>query len=204
MDIKPVRLGLILGLVSIIFGIFWVVYITAAHEDIHEAFDSASMSVESELSHSESHDDGHDHDHGDDHDDESTAANEAHSKGGEGEVYGHAHDDPLSASAHAMLTKGHVHAMGLGLLTLCVSILLSLVCIPRWLKTLGAVSVGVGGLIYPFSWITMGYKLPAVGMEAAEAYVMPIVGISLVLILAGLLITLFGVVAGFFFKECSR
>jgi hypothetical protein len=74
---------------------------------------------------------------------------------------------------------------------------------PRWLKTLGSVSVGAGGLLYPFSWIIMGFKLPALGMEAAESSIMPIVGISVLLVLTGLFITLAGAVAGFFCKESS-
>ena len=199
MNIKPVRIGLILGLASILFGIFWVVYITAGHEDIHDALDSTSMAALSEVE--TSRDDVHEDDsHGaPGHHDAGYSADE-----GEGaEPNGHAHDDPVSEEAHEMLAKGHVHAMGLGLLTLCVSLVLSLVCMPRWLKTLGSISTGVGGLLYPFSWIIMGFKLPALGMEAAESSIMPIVGISVLLVLGGLFITLAGVVAGFFCKESS-
>lgn len=199
MNIKPVRIGLILGLASLLFGISWVVYITAGHEDIHEALDRASISAgsEVELPH-ESHDDGHNHDE---------AYEGEASEGGGAEEQHHerpaVHDDPVMEEAHRMLAKGHVHAMGLGLLTLCVSLVLSLVCMPRWLKTLGSVSTGVGGLLYPFSWIIMGFKLPALGMEAAESSIMPIVGISVLLVSGGLFITLAGVVAGFFCKESS-
>jgi hypothetical protein len=49
----------------------------------------------------------------------------------------------------------------------------------------------------------MGYKLPSIGMEAAEKAVMPIVGISVALVLAGVLITLLCLVAGFFCRETS-
>ncbi len=197
MNIKSVRIGLILGLLSITFGILWVVYLTAGHESIHDALDRASISAESEAG--MSHDDVHEDDgHGaPGHHDVYSEADEV-----EGDN-GHAHDDQVSAEAHEMLTKGHVHAMGLGLVTLCVSIVLSMVCLPGWLKTLGAVSVGVGGLLYPFSWIIMGYKLPAVGMAAAESSVMPITGISVLLVLSGFLITVVGVAAGFFCKESS-
>ena len=201
MNIKPVRIGLILGLLSILFGIFWVVYITAAHEDIHDALDSASMAARSEVVDFNAPDDVHEDDgHG------APGHHDAHYSADEGEGApdnGRDHDDPVMEEAHEMLAKGHVHSMGLGLVTLCISLVLSLVCMPRWLKTLGSISVGAGGLLYPFSWIIMGFKLPAVGMEAAESSIMPIVGISVLLVLSGLFITLVGLVAGFFCKESS-
>jgi hypothetical protein len=203
MDIRPVRIGLILGLLSIFFGIFWVVYITAGHDDVHDAFDKVSISAGSEAGMSSAHEEeGHGDAHG------VPGHHGAASEADEGEgapVNGHdAHDDPVAEEAHEMLAKGHVHAMGLGLLTLCVSIILALVCLPGWLKTLGSISAGVGGLLYPFSWIIMGYRLPAIGMEAAESSIMPIVGISILLVLGGLFTALAGVAAGLFLKEHSH
>ena len=193
MNIRPVRIGLILGLLSIFFGIFWVVYITAGHDDVHDALDRVSTSAVSEAGMSDLHEEkghgvpGH---HG--------AVSEAD------EGNGKPHDDSVSEEAHEMLAKGHVHAMGLGLLTICVSLILALVCLPGWLKTLGSIFAGAGGLLYPFSWIIMGYRLPAVGMEAAESSIMPIVGISILLVLGGLLSALAGVAAGLFLKEHSH
>lgn len=211
-QIKPVRIGLILGLLSILFGISWAVYIAAGHEAIHDTLregltasvvesEAGGMAVNEDL-----HDDGHSYGHDDAHEDAHGEAYEGvASEDGGAEEHGRhaAHDNPVMEDAHEMLARGHLHAMGLGLVTLSISMVLAFVCAPGWLKTVGSICVGAGGLLYPFSWITMGYKLPSLGMEAAEKAVMPIVGISVLLVLAGLFITFCCLVAGFFCRESS-
>ncbi len=215
-QIRPVRIGLILGILSILFGISWAVYIAAGHEDIHDTLREGQTAAVVEsggngMAASEDlHDDGPSHGHDDVNEDDNPHGNgEAYegeaSEGGPDDGHGGpaAHDDSVMEDAHEMLARGHLHAMGLGLVTLSISMVLAFVCAPGWLKTVGSVCVGAGGLLYPFSWITMGYKLPSLGMEAAEKAVMPIVGISVSLVLAGLVITLLCLVAGFFCREPS-
>jgi hypothetical protein len=215
-QIRPVRIGLILGILSILFGISWAVYIAAGHEAIHDTLRTGRTAavVESEAGgmavNEELREDGHPHGHDDvneddNHHDNGEAYEGVASEGGGAEEHGRhaAHDDPVMEEAHEMLARGHLHAMGLGLVTLSVSMVLAFVCAPGWLKTVGSVCVGAGGLLYPFSWITMGYKLPSLGMEAAEKAVLPIVGISVLLVLAGLVITFCCLVAGFFCRETS-
>ncbi len=234
-QIRPVRIGLILGMLSILFGISWAVYIAAGHEAIHDTLregralavvePEAGDAAVNEDQHGDGHTQGHGEANNDNHHDNGEANNDNHHDNGEahedgrGEAYEGegseggsaaeehgrhaAHNDPVMEEAHGMLARGHLHAMGLGLVTLAVSLVLAFVCAPGWLKTLGSVCVGAGGLLYPFSWITIGYKLPSLGMEAAEKAVMPIVGISVALVLAGLLITLLCLVAGFFCRETA-
>ncbi len=225
-QIRPVRIGLILGILGILFGISWAVYINVGHEGMHDTLqagrtaavvesESNGMAVDKEQhddGHSYGHDDvneddnhhGNDEAHGDDHPHDNGEADEGvASEGGPDDGHGRhaAHDDPVMEEAHEMLVKGHIHAMGLGLVTLAVSLVLALACAPAWIKTVGSVCAGAGGLLYPLSWITMGYKLPSLGMEAAEKAVMPIVGISVLLVLAGLVITICCLAAGFFCRE---
>lgn len=223
-QIRPVRIGLILGMLSILFGISWAVYIAAGHEAIHDTLrkgralavvePGAGDAAVNEDLHNDGYSRGHDDANNDNHHDNGEAHEDGHGEAYEGEAseggsaaekHGRhaAHDDPVMEKAHGMLARGHLHAMGLGLVTLSVSLVLAFVCAPGWLKTLGSVCAGAGGLLYPFSWITMGYKLPSLGMEAAEKAVMPIVGISVALVLAGLLITLLCLVAGFFCRETA-
>ncbi len=218
-QIRPVRIGLILGILSILFGISWAVYIAAGHEDIHDTLKTGLTAavVESEAGsvavNEEPRGDGYSHGHGDVNENDNHHGRDPAREDGHGEAYegearqggpddGHGrHAVPVMEEAHGMLARGHLHAMGLGLLTLSISMVLAFVCAPGWLKTVGSVCVGAGGLLYPFSWITIGYKLPSIGMEAAEKAVMPIVGISVSLVLAGLVITLLCLVAGFFCRE---
>ncbi len=205
-QIRPVRIGLILGLLGLLFGLSWIVYITAGHEAIHDTLRAgqAAAVVEPEgmAANEEHHAGGHANGNGEAHEDGHGTAYEGEASEGEG-AEEHAHDDSVMEEAHEMLVKGHVHAMGLGLVTLATSLVLALACAPAWIKTVGSVCVGAGGLLYPLSWITMGYKLPSLGMEAAEKAVMPIVGISVLLVLAGLVITICCLAAGFFCRESS-
>lgn len=100
------------------------------------------------------------------------------------------HGSPEMAEAHGRLAKAHVHAMGLGILTIAVSMLLALVPASQRSKTFAAACVGTGGLFYPLSWILMGMRTTALGSAAAEASVLPMVGLSVILVGLGLLLAL--------------
>ena len=97
-----------------------------------------------------------------------------------------AHDSPIVKEAHERLTRGHVHAMGLGLLTIAISLVLAFTTAPDMIKTAASILTGLGGLIYPFAWIVMGYRTPSIGPDAAEASVTVIAGPGVGLILLGI------------------
>jgi len=213
--LRPVGIGLIIGLMSLLFGVFWAVYITVNHESIHRTLSESAAAVikdkfvinsAPEAGHAESRGHGaHEHsshDHGaspsaNDHDGHSAVA------GSRGEASmapvaqaHHGHDDPLMALAHERLTRGHLHAMGLGLLTICVSLMLALIRAPAKMKTLASAAAAIGGFFYPFAWIIMGFRTTALGAEASAESVFPIAAFSVALVAAGLLLTLYYFIAG--------
>lgn len=100
------------------------------------------------------------------------------------------HSSPDMAAAHGRLAKGHVHAMGLGILSIAVAMLLGLLPATPRAKTLAAACVGTGGLFYPFSWILMGMRTTALGAAGAEQSVLPMVGLSVALVALGVALTL--------------
>lgn len=221
--IRPVSIGLLLGVLGLLFGIFWAMYITVNHEKIHAAFSESAGAARGRLHAPEEHgkDAGASHDHagseGHDSGPHAHDAAEAHDGGAahmtdeksmdeaapaDAHVHGlkATHNEDPAAAAHERLTRGHIHAMGLGILTISVSLVISLTAAPNALKTLASACIGVGSLFYPFAWIIMGYRTPSIGVEAAQESVFLIAAMSIVLVLAGLFICLFyllkGMVAG--------
>ncbi len=194
--LRPVRIGLFLGLLSILFGMAWAVFLATQHERIHETFESQLeaflqerffLTDGVEVHHGDSpttthNHEGHSHNHGE------KAAVDTHEAP--------SHEDPLIEMAHTRLTRGHLHAMGLGLLTIGVSLILALLNVPEPIKTVASVSIGLGSLSYPLSWIIMGYRTPVMGLEEAEKSVLLIVGPSVLLVLSGILIATFYLLKG--------
>ncbi|MBI4949096.1 MAG: hypothetical protein HY955_03010 [Deltaproteobacteria bacterium] len=197
-QIRPVFIGVLLGIFSIIFGIFWAMYLATQHESIHRTLSmSARSSIEGKFVVSPK---GNHADH----------AAGGHVQGGHDAVAGKmmnaegdantahpAHSEDEMEEAHERLTRGHLHAMGLGLLTISVSVLLSFLSASQKMKTLAATCLGTGGFFYPFSWIIMGYRTPALGAQNAAESVVPIAGLSAILVLAGVFLTLFFLVRDF-------
>jgi hypothetical protein len=88
--------------------------------------------------------------------------------------------------AHRILTRAHIHFMGLGLFTIIIALVLAFTRATDRSKTLASVVTGLGGLIYPFAWILMGYRIPALGMAEADASVRFIAAPGVILVLCGL------------------
>lgn len=233
---RPVGIGLILGLLGLMFGIFWAMYLVVNHENIHkelseggkaalmERFVINSSSPEGhgvhvhsspvhepkmEETQPQSHDHGnHDHeamtapqaeghDHGS-HDHASTPA-PAPARENATEPHDHAgHDDPLMEAAHERLTRGHLHAMGLGTITIVLSALLGFLSAPARVKTFASACLGIGGIFYPLAWIVMGYRTMEMGLTASQESVMPLVGPSVGLVLLGIFMTFFYVLSTVF------
>jgi hypothetical protein len=91
--------------------------------------------------------------------------------------------------------------MGLGLVTVTISVVIGLLGASSAIKLLGSLCLGVGGLLYPSSWIIMGFKIPALGLEAAETAILPIVGVGVVLIFIGFAVALYSLLSALF---CTR
>ncbi len=199
--LRPVKIGLFFGLLNLLFGIFWVAYITVNHEAIHNDLAAREKAVilatptlsppkaEMPLPSQEHGAKGHAHDKG--------AHHEVKERSAERDPHGSA----LAAQAHERLVRGHIHAMGLGLVTIAVSLILAFVAAGTGFTALGSVSAGVGGFLYPFAWIIMGYRTVTLGAAAAAESVLPITALSVALVATGLLITMFFVIRAIFKGE---
>ncbi len=197
--VKPVAIGFILGLLGLMFGIFWAVYIVVGHEGIHKTLsESGKAAMESkvivsppspEAARDHGGSNGHSHDMP-----KVIVKKEVKDEHAHG--YASEHEDPLMEAAHERLTKGHAHAMGLGILTIAVSFVLAFSSASNFVKTFASACLGVGGIFYPFSWIIMGYRTPAMGIAASADSVLPVVAFSMPLVLLGLFITVVYVIKG--------
>ena len=225
-SLRPVILGLLLGLISLVFGIFWAAYITVNHQRIHRTLsESASAALHEKFVVSPvSPAEGHQHhaspekasagaergksgrDTRDEHARNEHGQNENRKSGrgikDEGTEAPHSHEamheDSLMEAAHERLARGHLHAMGLGMLSVLVSFIFAFSTAPANVKTFASACLGTGGIFYPLSWIIMGFRTPALGMEAAQESVVPIVALSMLLVLAGLLLCFFYFIRDFF------
>lgn len=198
--IKPVRFGILIGLAGLAFGIFWAFWLVLGHEKIHEQLEQRALKAKEghslmqllepaaahahtkekkkvkEMNHS--HMEGMGAGKEDEHQHGAVEEPKKHFEGG--------HDNPIMELAHTRLRRGHVHAMGLGLLTIVISFILVFTSAPDRIKTAASVLTGLGGLIYPFAWIVMGYRTPGLGPDAAEASVTIIAGPGVALVLLGI------------------
>ena len=158
------------------------------HHDHHDHGDAG---------HAGHHDDGH---HGEESGTQGLGEGGHHGEesGGEGvEGVGH-HNDPLSELAHLRLMRGHVHWMGLGLVTLAVSAILVLIGGSAILLRTSSLLTGLGSVLYPISWILMGLRTSKVGPALAEASVSVIVGPALILVLGGIGLAMVNLLLRFF------
>jgi hypothetical protein len=195
--IKPVRYGILVGLLGLTFGISWVFYLVLGHESIHRSFERRALEGKKPHSLLQLLEPGNAYAHGPKegkhrHQDEQAEI----MKKGEGiaptpeeenrNTIESAHDNPIMQLAHNRLVRGHFHAMGLALVTIAISFILAFTSTPDRIKTAVSVLTGVGGIIYPFAWIIMGYRTPALGPEGAEASIALIAGTGAALVLYGI------------------
>src|SRR3989304_4922359 len=134
--IKPVRYGLLIGLLGLTFGIGWAFWLVLGHERIHKNLEERAAEKK-----------------------------EMH-------------------SLIQLLEPGS--AMGLGLVTIAISFILAFTSAPEKIKTVASILTGLGGLIYPFAWIVMGYRTPNLGPGGAEASVTVIAGPGVALVALGI------------------
>jgi hypothetical protein len=206
-QIKPVLSGAFLGTLCVLFGISWAIYLVLNHDGIHERLEqgmkarraaTAPALVEKPASNAHPHADGAVHEHAAQpkaHNEEDPSQ-EAHGHNapleGKDNDDGHKHHSGnLPEEAHKRLARGHAHWMGLGILSICLSLMLAFLDAPARVKTLGSAVIGIGALIYPVSWIYMGFKTTALGIEASQEAALPFVAFSVPFVLFGLIICLY-------------
>lgn len=194
-SIKSVRFGMLIGLLCLILGIGWAVWLVVGHERIHQSLEGIAERAGKGAHAVEMHDARenekiasrakiHIHKDGAQHEHAAPVPPKEEEKGHE-MMQGHAHDDPIMVLSHTRLVRGHLHAMGLGLATILISLVLAFTDGSEKIKAVASVSTGIGGIIYPLAWVVMGYSTPALGPEGAEASVIFIAGPGVGLVLLG-------------------
>ena len=204
--IKPVRYGILLGLLGLLFGIGWAFYLVLGHESMHETLERSASGggeehslirlLEPESAQAHTHtprqkEAGHMHEEEGEHHEGTVPEISTNapslplfSKEGEGGSSGH--DNPIIELSHERLTRGHIHSMGLGLATIIISLVLTFTSAPDKVKTTVSILTGIGGIIYPLAWIIMGYRTPALGPDGADISVRFIAGPGIALVALGI------------------
>lgn len=221
--IKPVRYGILIGLIGLVFGIGWAFWLVLGHERIHRSLEKSlverkevhslidilepdnaqantnAKGVHNEHSHGQSsnNEDTHQHEQEekplqkDEHMDMMSEGQHMMQTGEDKHQHGEGmHDSPIMELAHKRLVRGHLHLMGLGLVTIVMSLLLAVSSASDKMKITASILTGVGGIVYPIAWIVMGYRTPVLGPEGAEVSVMAIAGIGVALVLLGIFTTI--------------
>jgi len=196
--IAPVRHGLLLAVTAMILGVSWAAYLATHHEQLHGGFEKQEAEIKAADTQQKINDmDMHGmslgaatellipqaHAHGSD-----EAQHGAHSEA----KHQHSHSGSLAMDAMQRLLRGHIHWMGLGILSAVMLLITALTSLKTgWKKTLGW-TFGIGALAYPVAWIIMGFRTVVMGPDAAEASVMWLFGPAVGLLLASL-IAVFGI-----------
>jgi len=189
--------GLTMALLALIMGALWAAYIATHHEQLHGGFEQQEAVVKkAEMKHHMQELDmsgmtiGHAHAAG-------AGSHAHHDAAGDGAVeqaHQHSHSGSLAKDAMQRLLRGHIHFMGIGIMTIVMLILVSITALKScWKKTFGW-TFGLGALLYPPAWILMGFRTVEFGPQGAEASVLWLFGPAVGL-LVGSLIALFAVMA---------
>ena len=198
--LRAVSAGLFIGLITLVFGIVWAIYIATQHERIHEILGKSlkPASVSSKVIPDETYGTGVAFAH----ERQLKGHGETMEMGGMGEMEMEKpsglsmHEDPAIEISHERLTRGHIHWMGLGTLAIVVSILLAFLNANVRLKAAASLVTSIGGLLYPVNWIIMGFRTPSMGPELAEQSVTLTAGPSIGLVLLGILMTIYCLITG--------
>ncbi len=197
--LAPVRHGLLMGLLALLLGGGWAGYMATHHESLHGAFEQQEVEAVARHARDElemttmdlgnsAHDAGAPHEHGAD-------GSGTHMHGGRTQ---HSHSGSLAGDAMQRLLRGHIHFMGIGLLTIVALLLVAATSLPRVWKGVFGWTFGLGALLYPPSWIIMGFRTVTMGSEGAEASVMWLFGPAVALLLGSLAALVFLISLGQF------
>jgi len=203
--INPVRHGLILGLITLIFGALWAAYLATHHEQIHGGFEAQVQAQQAEKQEAylqamteelnmddmnamdaEDRQEGpipSEHEHQAGH----AYGAQGHGAAGHGAGEQHSHSGSLATDAMQRLLRGHIHAMGLGVLVCVLLLVVALTKLKDTWKKLFGVTLGLGAVLYPPAWIVMGFRTVELGPEAAEASIMWLFGPAVGLLLGSMI-----------------
>ncbi len=190
--LQPVRAGLLMATGAMILGVLWAGYMAINHEQLHGGFEKQEAVLKAGGTPPRIDENNTSmgiklipraYAHGD-HEDHGTGLPDA--------LHQHSHSGSLAMDAMRRLLRGHIHWMGLGLLSAMMLLVLAFTSLrPGW-KTLLGWALGIGALAYPSAWILMGFRTVVMGPDAAKASVMWLFVPPAVLLL-GSLVVVFGI-----------
>jgi len=202
--LKPVHYGLGMALLALIMGALWAAYIATHHEQLHGGFEAQEAGIKQvEMQHHMQDMDMSDMDmnHADaanepahNHHAEKEPGGHQHGAAAEGAHAQHSHSGSLATDAMQRLLRGHIHFMGIGILTITMLILVAATTLKECWKKVFGWAFGLGALLYPPAWILMGFRTVELGPQGAEASVLWLFGPAVGLLI-GSLIALFAVIA---------
>ena len=178
--LSTVRHGLIMAIMAMIMGALWAGYLASQHERLHSGFEAQDEQMQSAqmqhlLEDISKDTEPHSHSHEVVADANASVADE------------HSHSGSLAADAMQRLLRGHIHFMGLGVLTAVLLLVTAATSLkPCWQRLLGW-TFGIGALAYPPAWILMGLRTVELGSGAAEASVIWLFGPAVGLLLASMM-----------------
>lgn len=88
------------------------------------------------------------------------------------------------------IQRAHFHAQGLGALGVGIIVVLGLSWVSAPVKKWLAIATGLGALLYPFTWLLMGFRIGSMGKDAAHASVDWLAALSVPLFFGGMMLTL--------------
>ncbi len=191
--LAPVRHGLLLSILALILGIGWAGYLALNHERLHGGFEQQEQAARQKahasraisviplldavipLARA----------HGDELHVPTIPSHEQAAS-----THQHSHSGSLAGDAMERLLRGHIHWMGLGILSAVLLLIVAITSLKCGWKRLLGWTFGIGALAYPPAWILMGFRTVRLGPEAAEQSVMWLFGPAAALLLASLATTL--------------
>ncbi|MDX8383476.1 MAG: hypothetical protein R8M45_05305, partial [Ghiorsea sp.] len=192
--INPVRHGLMLGIFALIAGASWAAYMATHHGQLHGAFEAQQQAIQQQHMQDMMQDLAMDDMSMDEHaHDANTPANHhqqqaGHAHAGHGHEAGaqHSHSGSLATDAMQRLLRGHIHAMGLGILSCVLLLIVALTTLKDCWKKVFGFTFGLGAVLYPPAWVIMGFRTVELGPEAAEASIMWLFGPAVGLLLGSM------------------
>ena len=195
--INTVRHGLILGIVALIMGALWAAYMATNHEKLHGAFEAQQISIQQAMMEKQMNgmamgdmDMGHAHGSemaADHHNEVQPHAEGGHQAGSHGDSAQHSHSGSLAKDAMQRLLRGHIHAMGLGVLVCVLLLIVAFTSLKDVWKKVFGLTFGLGAVLYPPAWVIMGFRTVELGPEAAEASIMWLFGPAVGLLIGSMI-----------------
>ena len=198
--ISTVRHGLILGIVALMMGGLWAVYMATNHETLHGAFEQQQEAIQEKQAQKMMADMdmggmgtmgeaemGHTHGSGMSDNHHESASDMHQEGGGHGSSAQHSHSGSLAKDAMQRLLRGHIHAMGLGVLVCVLLLIVAFTSLKDVWKKVFGLTFGLGAVLYPPAWVIMGFRTVELGPEAAEASIMWLFGPAVGLLIGSMI-----------------